>query len=140
MITRNTKLLIVVVLAVTVSLTSLILVSTYLQRAAIAQNQKSAQSTVSLSNLTGSVQVFPRLSQTIQSKANVSLSTAATNAEKSVGPSSHAISARVGIVNGYLIYSVRVIDSNNNVHWIMVDAGNGKVLLSRLPFSNSLFS
>ena len=128
------------VLAVTVSLTSLILVSTYLQRAAIAQNQKSAQSTVSLSNLTGSVQVFPRLSQTIQSKANVSLSTAATNAEKSVGPSSHAISARVGIVNGYLIYSVRVIDSNNNVHWIMVDAGNGKVLLSRLPFSNSLFS
>jgi uncharacterized membrane protein YkoI len=129
-----------VVLAVTVSLTSLILVSTYLQRAAIAQNQKSAQSTVSLSNLTGSVQVFPRLSQTIQSKANVSLSTAATNAEKSVGPSSHAISARVGIVNGYLIYSVRVIDSNNNVHWIMVDAGNGKVLLSRLPFSNSLFS
>ena len=140
MITRNTKLLIVVVLTVTVSLTSLILVSTYLQRAAIAQNQNRAQSTVSLSNLTGSIQVFPRLSQTIQSKAHVSLSTAATNAEKSVGPSSHAISARVNIVNGYLIYSVRVIDSHNNLHRIIVDAGNGKVLLSQLPFGNAFFS
>ena len=139
MITKNTKLLIIAILSVTASVTGAILVTTYMQQAAIAQNQNHTSSigVVSLSNLTGSVQVFPGLSQTIQSKANISLSTAATNAEKSVGPSSHAISAHVGIVNGYLIYSVRIVDSNNNLHWIIVDAGNGKVLSSQqVPFGN----
>ena len=139
MITKNAKLLIIAVLSVTSSITGAILVTTYMQQAAIAQNQNSTSNTgiVSLRNLTGSVQVFPGLSQTIQSKANVSLSTAPTNAEKSVGPSSHAISAHVGIVNGYLIYSVRIVDSINNVHWIIVDAGNGKVLSSQqVPFGN----
>ena len=90
-------------------------------------------------NLTGSVQIFPRLSQTIQSKVNVSLTTAPTNAEKSVGPSSHALSAHIGIVNGYLIYSVQIVDPNNNIHWVIVDAGNGKVLSSQqAPFGNPL--
>ena len=128
-------------LAVTVSITSGILVTTYMQQAASAQNQNSTSNTgaVPLRNLTGSVQVFPKLSQTIQSRANISLSTAATNAEKSVSPSSHAISAHVGIVNGYLIYSVRIVDSNNNIHRVIVDAGNGKVLSSQqVPFGNPL--
>ena len=65
------------------------------------------------------------LPQTIQSKTNVGLCTAATNAEKSVDPSSHATSAHIGIVNGHLIYSVRIVDSNN-IHRVIVDAGNGK--------------
>ncbi|MGC1929451.1 MAG: PepSY domain-containing protein [Candidatus Nitrosopolaris sp.] len=139
MIIKNTKLLIIAVLSVTTSLTSAIMVSTYLQQVASAQNSTNSTGAVTLSNLTGSVQVFPSLSQTIQSKANVSLSTAATNAEKSVGSSSHAISAHVGIVNGYLIYSVRIVDSNNNVHRVIVDAGNGKVLSSQqVPFGNPL--
>jgi uncharacterized membrane protein YkoI len=141
MITKNTNLLLIAVLAVTASITSGILVTTYMQQAASAQNQNSTSSAgaVPLTNLTGSVQVFPKLSQTIQSKANVSLSTAATNAEKSVGPSSHATSAHVGIVNGYLIYSIRIVDSNNNIHRVIVDAGNGKVLSSQqVPFGNPL--
>ena len=141
MITKNRNLLIIAVLAVTVSITSGILVTTYMQQAASAQNQNSTSNAgaVPLRNLTGSVQVFPKLSQTIQSRANISLSTAATNAEKSVSPSSHAISAHVGIVNGYLIYSVRIVDSNNNIHRVIVDAGNGKVLASQqVPFGNPL--
>jgi uncharacterized membrane protein YkoI len=137
MITKNRKLLIIAVLSVTTSITGAILATTYMQQVAIAQNRTGSTGAVSLSNLTGSVQIFPGLSQTIQSKAKISLSTAATNAEKSVGPSSHAVSAHVGIKNGYLIYSVRIVDSNNNLHWIIVDAGNGKVLLSQqLPFGN----
>ena len=141
MITKNKNLLIITVLAVTTSIMTGILVSTYTQQAASAQNQSSTTNAgaVPLKNLTGSVQVFPKLSQTIQSKANVSLSTAATNAEKSVGPSSHATSAHIGIVNGHLIYSVRIVDSNNNTHRVVVDAGNGKVLSSQqVPFGNPL--
>ena len=118
MITKNRNLLIIAVLSVTTSIMSGILVNTYMQQEASAQNQNTTSNAaaVPLRNLTGSVQVFPKLSQTIQSKANVSLTTAPTNAEKSVGPSSHALSAHIGIVNGYLIYSVRIVDPNNNIH------------------------
>jgi hypothetical protein len=73
--------------------------------------------------------------QTIQSKANVTLTTAATNAERGVGPNSHAIFARLGIVNGFLVYIINVIDANHNIHRITLDAGNGKVLTSQqIPF------
>ncbi len=87
MITKNRNLLIIMVLAVTASITSGILVATYTQQGASAQNQNSTSSAgaVPLRNLTGSVQIFPKLSQILQSKANASLSTAATNAEKSIG-------------------------------------------------------
>ena len=121
MTTKNKNLLIIAVLAVTASITIGIL------QEASAQNQSSTNA-VFLRNLTGSVQVFPRLSQIIQSKASVSLSAAATTAEKSVGQNSHAISAHVAVVNGYLVYTIRVVDTNNNIHRVIVDAGNGKVL------------
>ncbi len=52
-----------------------------------------------------------------------------------VGPNSHAISAHVAVVNGYLVYTVRVVDTNNNIHRVIVDAGNGKVLSTiQFPF------
>jgi hypothetical protein len=34
---------------------------------------------------------------------------------------------------------VRIVDSNNNIHRVIVDAGNGKVLSSQqVPFGNQL--
>jgi len=141
MTTKNKNLLMIAVLAVTTSITTGILVSTYMQQAASAQNQNSTSNTsaVPLKNLTGSVQVFPKLSQIIQSKANVSLSAAATSAEKAVGPNSHVISAHLGVVNGFLVYTAHVVDANNNSHRVIVDAGNGKVLSTiQIPFANAL--
>ncbi|HET7149281.1 MAG TPA: hypothetical protein VFI73_12365 [Candidatus Nitrosopolaris sp.] len=141
MITKKRNLLIIAVLAVTASITSGILSVTYIQQAASAQNQNSTSNAgaIPLKNLTGSVQLFPKLSQTIQSKANVSLSAAASIAEKAVGPNSHVISAHLGVVNGFLVYSARVVDSSNNIHRVIVDAGNGKVLSTiQLPFANVL--
>ena len=75
-----------------------ILVSTYTQQAAIAQYQ----------NFTGSIRISPLL-QTIQSKASIALTTAITNAERGVGPNSHAIFGRLGVVNGILVYIINVI-------------------------------
>ena len=128
----------IAVLAVTASITTGILVSTYMQQTASAQSSASNAVAAPLKNLTGSVQVFPRLSQTIQSKANVSLSAAATSAEKSVGPNSHVISAHLRVVNGYLVYTAHVVDASNNIHLVIVDAGNGKVLSTiQLPIANA---
>jgi hypothetical protein len=110
----------VAVLAITTSTIMGILVSTYTQQAAVAQYQ----------NFTGSIRISPTLLQTIQAKASVTLTTAITNAER-VGSNSHAIFARLGVVNGFLVYIVNVIDANHNIHRITVDAGNGKVLTSQ---------
>jgi hypothetical protein len=59
------------------------------------------------------------------------LSQAATTAENTVGNNSHAAAAHFGIVNGYLTYTVWVIDGSYTFHRVIVDAGNGKVLLSQ---------
>ena len=125
--------LIVAVLTVTASLITGIL------QEASAQTQSSTGA-FALRNLTGSVQIFPSKSQIIQTKASVSLSAAATTAEKSVGPNSHATSAHIAIVNGYLVYRVHVIDTNNNIHRVIVDAGNGKVLSTiQFPLGHGSF-
>jgi uncharacterized membrane protein YkoI len=140
--TKNRNLLIIAAIAVTTSIIAGTLVSAYIQQSASAQNQTNSSSNASASplrNLTGSVQVFPRLSQVIQSKANVSLSAAATSAQTAVGANSHVISAHLGIVNGFLVYVVHVVDTNNNIHRVIVDAGNRKILsATQLPYANAL--
>ena len=68
--------------------------------------------------------------QAIGSKVNVSLSDAVTTAEGSVGNGSHAVSAHIDENNGYLVYRVTVTDSSMNFSKVIVDPGNGQVLLS----------
>jgi plastocyanin len=125
MINKIRNIITVTVLAITTSAIMGILVSTYTQQAAIAQYQ----------NFTGSIRISPTLLQTIQSKTRITLTTATTNAEKGVGPNSHAIFARLGVVNGFLVYIINVMDASHSIHRITVDAGNGKVLTSQqIPF------
>jgi uncharacterized membrane protein YkoI len=140
-ITKNRNLLIFAAIAVTASITIGTFTSSYIQQTVSAQNQNSSNSAgvASLRNLTGSVQVLPRLSQIIQSKANISFSAAATSAQTAVGANSHVISAHLGVVNGFLVYVAHVVDTNNNIHTVIVDAGNGKILsATQLPFANAL--
>lgn len=139
--TKNRNLLIIAAIAVTASITIGTFTSSYIQQSVSAQNQNNSSGAghPSVRNLTGSVQVFPKLSQIIQSKANVSLSTAATSAQTAVGANSHVISAHLGIVNGFLVYVAHVVDANNNIHTVIVDAGNGKILsATQLPLANAL--
>jgi hypothetical protein len=114
-------------------ITAAVLVITAFTRTGILTS--ALQQVANARNFTGSVRIAPTLLQTIQSKSNVSLTTAATNAERGVGTNSHAIFARLGIVNGYLVYIIYAMDVNHNIHRITVDAGNGKVLTSeQIPF------
>ena len=42
-------------------------------------------------------------------------------------------------MNGFLVYTAHVVDANNNIHRVIVDAGNGKVLSTiQLPFAHAL--
>ena len=47
-----------------------------------------------------------------------------------MGANAHAPAVRIGVVHGLLVYMALVVDSNNNFHGVLVDAGNGKVLAS----------
>jgi hypothetical protein len=81
-------------------------------------------------NITSSINLMNIIHQAIGSKVNVSLSDAATTAEGSVGNNSHAVAAHIDDKNGYLVYNVMVIDPSMNLSKIIVDPGNGEVLLS----------
>jgi hypothetical protein len=82
-------------------------------------------------NITGSIKLSTVFGNALASQIKVSLSQAATTAENTVGNNSHAAAAHFGVVNGYFVITVWVIDGSYNFHQVIVDAGNGKVLVSQ---------
>jgi len=82
-------------------------------------------------NITGSVPLLPTMMQALKSRVHTSLNDATTTALKSVGGNSSAIAGFIHPENGFLVYNVIVLDANNNIHRVIVDAGNGKVLSSQ---------
>src|SRR5207253_3465051 len=94
------------------------------------QNQSKMMMGTSGPNITGSIPFGPTIFKAISSQVHVSLANASITAEKAVGASAHAAAVRIGVVHGFLVYMALVIDSNNNFHGVLVDAGNGKVLAS----------
>jgi len=81
-------------------------------------------------NITGSIPLGSTIAKAIASQVHVTLAIASTTAEKAVGANANAAAVRIGVVHGFLVYMALVIDSNNNFHGVLVDAGNGKVLAS----------
>ena len=82
-------------------------------------------------NITGSVPLLPTMMQALKSRVHTNLNDATTTALKSVGGNSSAVAAFIHPENGFLVYNVIVLDSNNNIHRVIVDAGNGKLLSSQ---------
>jgi hypothetical protein len=90
-------------------------------------------------NVTGSIKLMPTMINSIASQIKVSLSDAAATAQKQVGNNSHVVSAHLDVVNGYLTYTVCAIDPDMNIHRLVIDAGNGKVLSSfKLSWQNMM--
>ena len=82
-------------------------------------------------NITGSINIKSILAKAIGAQVKVGLSEAAITAETNVGNGSHAVAARIGQENGFLVYTIKVIDSNMKFHKLIIDPADGKVLLSR---------
>ena len=90
-------------------------------------------------NITGSIKLAPMMINSITSQIKVSLSDAASTAQKQVGNNSHVVAAHVDIVNGYLTYTVIATDPDANIHKFVIDAGNGTVLSSsKLSWQNMM--
>ena len=82
-------------------------------------------------NVTSSINLMNIITNALGSQIKVSLSNATTIAENSVGNNSHAVAAHIGDVNGYLVYTIFVLDPNMNFNTVIVDPGNGQVLSSK---------
>src|SRR5919198_241193 len=82
-------------------------------------------------NITGSVPILPAMIETLKSRVHTSLNDATTAAINSVGGNSSAVAAFIRPENGFLVYNVIVLDASNNIHRVIVDVGNGKVLSSQ---------
>jgi hypothetical protein len=81
-------------------------------------------------NITGSIELAPTLFNAISPVIKVSLSDAIKSAETQLGNNSRVVAANLGHENGYLTYTVCAIDKDMNLHRVIIDAGNGKVLLT----------
>ena len=77
-------------------------------------------------NITGSLSLRDMLAKKAGSEVHLNLANASTIAEKTVGPNSHAVSVRIGVVHGFVVYIALV--QSGGIHIVLVDAGNGKVL------------
>ena len=83
-------------------------------------------------NWTGSIPTFPTIMQAFKSQIKTGMNEATTAALSAVGSNSTAISSTLQPERGFLVYIVRVVDTGNQIHSVVVDAGNGKVLSNTL--------
>ena len=68
------------------------------------------------SNITGSLKLSTIFGNALASQIKVGLSHSAMTAEKAVGNNSHAVAAHLGVENGYLVYTVWLVDGDYNFH------------------------
>jgi len=87
-------------------------------------------------NWTGSISLFSPLIDAFKSKIHTTLNDATTSALNAVGGGSNssAVAAFIHPQRGFLVYDVFVLDPSNNIHRVIIDPGNGKVL-SNQPMS-----
>ena len=82
-------------------------------------------------NWTGSISLFSPILDAFKSKIHTTLNNATTsalNAVGGIGSNSSAVAAFIHPENGFLVYDVFVLDSSNNIHRVIIDPGNGRVL------------
>jgi hypothetical protein len=88
-------------------------------------------------NITGSISLFDTITAAVESKINVSFSDAVVSAESSLGNNSDAVAGHLGDENGYLVYNILVLDPDRNFNRILVDPGNGDIILTeKIPKEN----
>jgi hypothetical protein len=51
----------------------------------------------------------------------------------------HVCASTFNAQNGYLVYTVWVLDESNNAHQVFVDPGNGKVLAQKIAMVGPVF-
>lgn len=79
-------------------------------------------------NWTGSIEINSVIRNAFDPLIQIPLSDAALSAEKHVGENASTIAAFIHPLKGYLVYMTYVLNGNDEITKVIVDAGNGQVL------------
>jgi hypothetical protein len=82
-------------------------------------------------NITGSIKLLPAMINGVRSQIKASLGDAVMTAQKEFGNNSQAVAANIGVEDGSLVYTIWGVDPDMNLHMVIIDPGNGKLLLSQ---------
>ena len=116
------KVLVPAVLAVAVALVVLAIPS------ALAASSGQGMAMSQMPKINGTVNVGQAMKDFLDNNVKVTLSQAADTAAKQVS-NGRAVGGHLHVVQGYLVYSIYVVDSSSQqAHMVIVDAGNGQVL------------
>ena len=81
--------------------------------------------------LNGTIDVHATMAQAFKSKVNVNIIDAITTAQSNVGANSFVKEAELTAAHGFLVYKIVVVDENMKKYKVIVDPGNGQVLMKK---------
>ena len=82
-------------------------------------------------NWTGTIEVESTIGEAFKSKINVNMIDAIKAAQGSVGLNSTVKEAELTHAHNYLVYKIMVVDENMKKYKVIVDPGNGQVLMKK---------
>ncbi len=129
---RNTQLLIFGGIAIVLAglFTTMSLQEIMAQQTNSTTTAQSNQTTrMGIPQINGSVNIEQRSNQLIRDSIQVPFATALETAQSEVGNGTAGISGSLGVVQGYLVYIIKVANFDaDTIRTVIVDAGNGAVL------------
>jgi Peptidase propeptide and YPEB domain len=81
--------------------------------------------------LNGTIDVHSTMAEAFKSKVTTDIIGAIQAAQTSVGANSFVKEAELTPAHGYLVYKIKVVDENMKKYKVIVDPGNGQVLMKK---------
>ncbi len=97
----------------------------------MSMNQTETSMMKDYMNINGSINIMDTMFKAISSKVNVTLTQAISTAEQTVGNDSHAMYAKADEKNGFMVYTILLVNPDMKFYKAFVDPGNGKVLFTK---------
>jgi hypothetical protein len=82
-------------------------------------------------NWTGSIDVHSTIAEAFKSKVTTDIIGAIQAAQASIGANSVVKEAKLTDAHGYLVYKITAVDENMKKYKVIVDPGNGQVLMNK---------
>ena len=82
-------------------------------------------------SLNGTIDVHATMAEAFKSKVTTDIIGAIQAAQESVGANSFVKEAELTAAHGYLVYKIKVVDENHKIYKVIVDPGNGQVLMKK---------
>ena len=81
--------------------------------------------------LNGTIDVKSTIGEAFKSKVTVNIIDAINTAQSDVGANSFVKEAELTAAHGFLVYKIKVVDENMKKYKVIVDPGNGQVLMKK---------